>query len=116
MTHPTRVTHTSRLLLLVLLGLVSWLALSPAPPPALDSGWDKLNHFGAFAVLTVTACVAYVSRWKVAAALLGYGVFIECVQSLIPSRTAEAADVLADAVGIGIGLAVAAVSLRRRHF
>ena len=106
------VITASRSLLLLLLCVVSWLAFTPAPPPGLDSGWDKLNHFGAFALLTVTACVGYTSRWRVAAALLGYGIFIECVQAFIPERTAEAADVLADAVGIAIGLAVAAIFLR----
>ena len=105
----------ARVLLLVLLAVVSWLAFSPAPPPGLDTGWDKLNHFSAFAALTVTGCVAFARRWRVAAWLLAYGVLIECVQSQIPSRRAEAADVLADAVGIVIGLTVAAWVLRRSN-
>ena len=106
------VITASRSLLLLLVCVVSWLAFTPAPPPGLDSVWDKLNHFAVFALLTVTSCVGYTSRWRVAAALLGYGIFIECVQALIPERTAEAADVLADAVGITIGLAVVVIFLR----
>ena len=106
------VVTASRILLLLLLCVVSWLAFTPAPPPVMDTGWDKLNHFATFATLTVLACVGYASRWRVAAALLSYGIFIECVQAFIPERTAEAADVLADAVGIAIGLVVAALLLR----
>jgi hypothetical protein len=35
-------------LLAVLMGLTTWLALSPQPPPQADTGWDKANHGLAF--------------------------------------------------------------------
>ncbi len=91
---------------------VCWLAFSPNPPAAADLGWDKLNHVSAFAVLTFCAGRGFPRRGRFSAgvplALLALGVFIELVQSQIPNRSAEAADVLADAVGIAAGLLLAA--------
>ena len=46
------------------------------------------------------------------ALLLGYGGLIEILQMFIPSRSAEWGDVVADAVGIGIGCLLA-VALQR---
>jgi VanZ family protein len=91
---------------------VCWLAFSPHPPPAADTGWDKLNHLSAFVVLSVFGERSFALRsgWRAAVplALLAFGVFIELVQSQIPGRSADAADVLADALGIAAGLLIAA--------
>lgn len=97
-----------RALLLVMLCVVTLLALAPAPPKEADFGWDKLNHFTAFAALAVVAALGYArATVAVGLGLLGYGGLIELLQSLTPSRTAEWADLLADGLGIGIGLLVA---------
>lgn len=94
-----------RTLLAGLLTVVTWLALEPAPPEVADLGWDKLNHLCAFAALAVVAAAAFAPRWRaVAAGLLAYGVAIELLQALTPTRSAEVADVLADAVGLALGL------------
>lgn len=100
-----------RALLALLLAVITWLALSPAPPDSASTGWDKANHTLAFAAL------AFVSVWAVwqrprqwlllVAALLAYGGFIEIAQSFVPSRSAEWNDVLADGVGIVLGLLAA---------
>ncbi|MEQ1684857.1 MAG: VanZ family protein [Burkholderiaceae bacterium] len=96
-----------RWLLAALLVTVSWLALSPAPPHALDSGWDKLNHAGAFAVLMLTGVFASPrSRIGVLALLIGlfcFGALIEVAQSFTPTRSAEWGDLLADLVGMAAG-------------
>lgn len=106
-------------LLVLLMGVIGWLAFSPAPPPVADTGWDKANHLLAFATLAVVASLA---TWPwpgragwVTAGLLAYGVFIELVQAQLPRRSAEGADLLADGVGIVLGLAVvsAAAALAR---
>jgi VanZ family protein len=93
----------------VLLLLVSWLAFAPAAPvvePFVHL--DKLKHVLAFAALSVVAGVGW---WHARAAalwltlgLLAFGVFIELVQSRIPTRDASAADVVADTLGIVLGL------------
>ena len=97
---------SARLTFAALIVVVSWLAWSPAPPPEATSGWDKLDHFAAFGSLSCMAALGWGwARWRaVAAALVAYGVLIEWVQSFIPSRTAELADLLADGVGIALGL------------
>ena len=114
---PPSIERAAGVLLVVLLVVVSWLAFSPRPPP-IGLGWDKLNHAMAFAALAAAARVAGANRMTrprqvVTNWLLAYGAFIELVQSQIPNRGAEWLDLLADLVGIMIGLAVAAKMLDR---
>ncbi|MEO7852771.1 MAG: VanZ family protein [Rubrivivax sp.] len=92
------------------------LATLPKPPVEVTLGWDKLNHGFAFAALALAACLAHphplrlrIGAWT---ALLGYGALIEAVQSSVPGRTADWADLLADAIGIGIGACLGAYVLR----
>lgn len=83
------------------------LALMPAPPPALNTGWDKSNHLLAFGTLTWLALQAFPQRLKsVPLGLLAYGALIEILQSLTPSRSAEWLDLCADGVGILLGWAL----------
>ncbi|MEO8806272.1 MAG: VanZ family protein [Burkholderiaceae bacterium] len=97
-----------RWLLAALAVTVAWLALSPTPPDGIDTGWDKLNHALAFAVLTVMATFALPhSRWRfwlLVSGLLCFGGAIEIAQSFTPTRNAEWADLLADAVGMAAGM------------
>ena len=106
-----------QVLLVLLVLAVAWLALSPAPPPQADTGWDKANHALAFAVLAAMAELALwpqpARRRLNVAALLAYGALIEVVQSRLPARSGEWSDLAADAVGIAIGLLLAAPLLRR---
>ncbi|WP_343630233.1 VanZ family protein [Roseateles sp.] len=106
--HDPRWRAAWRLLFLMLIGVVSWLAFSPNPPPAADLGWDKANHFAAFASLTVVALQSLRAGrrrvWIVLLAMLGYGILIEIVQAQIPGRDADVRDVAADMVGAFIGV------------
>lgn len=109
-----------RLLLGVLFLAITWLALVPDPPTAISTGWDKTNHLLAFGSLAFSGVWALWREprhwWRLAAVLLAYGVGIEIAQGLLPPRSADAADVLADGVGIAIGLLAAwpfAVMTRR---
>ncbi|OWQ87665.1 hypothetical protein CDN99_18560 [Roseateles aquatilis] len=96
--------------------VISWLAFSPHPPPEADLGWDKANHFAAFASLAVVGmqCLRAGARrrWIVLAWLLAFGILIELVQSQIPGRDAELQDVIADMIGAAIGLAAHALLMR----
>jgi VanZ family protein len=110
--HPWAVSGW-RGLLALLLCAVTLLALSPVPPKGADFGGDKINHLLAFGTLGVVAALAWRrTRWPVAAALLAYGGLIELLQSFTPRRQAEWADLLADAIGIALGLLLAALLLR----
>jgi VanZ family protein len=83
------------------------LVLSLLPPdiPEPSTGWDKTNHLLAFGVLAILGLRGWPGRsWHVVAALVGYGALIECLQSLTTYRDASWLDLLADVIGIGIGL------------
>jgi VanZ family protein len=102
-------------LCLALVLTICWLAFSPAPPPQLHTHWDKLNHALAFATLAVCAGLGWPggseqglgARSRRAGQqglwLMAFGAFIELVQTQLPPRSGEAADLLADATGVLLG-------------
>lgn len=74
---------------------------------------DKFQHLAAFVSLTLAAWWAHPgARWRAVAGLLLFGVFIEVVQMFIPGRSAEWGDLVADALGIALGVLVARFSRR----
>jgi VanZ family protein len=92
------------------------LALMPPNPDLPSTGWDKSNHVLAFIVLTVLGCNAYPNR--IAGVLVGaflYGGLIEVLQSFTPYRSAEWADLIADAIGVFVGRALLALLCPRPH-
>ena len=111
-----RVQRPWQLLLTVLIAVVCYLALAPAPPHALDLGWDKLNHAAAFAALTVSGCFGFPGSRRtvlvVLIGLLGFGGLIEILQAFVPGRDCDWHDLLADAVGIAAGATLALGMLR----
>ena len=108
-------TSVWRVLFILIAGAVAYLALIPAPPVVIDTGWDKANHMLAFGSLAFTACLSCRSsnakRVLLLGLLFGYGGLIEILQMSVPSRAAEWADLLADTVGIAAGAGVAAIVL-----
>jgi VanZ family protein len=100
-----------RLLLIVLLGGAAWFAFKPALPAQELPHLDKLRHIGAFFTLSMVAMLGWTPHarleHRVAAGLLAYGLFIEAVQTQLPSRSGSLADWAADAAGIAMGLLLA---------
>lgn len=109
-------SRTWRTLLALLIVAVGYLALVPAPPASLDSGWDKLNHMLAFTALAFSGCLSYPSsgrrRALILFGLLIFGGLIEVLQLFVPGRSAEWGDLLADVIGIACGALIAACVLR----
>lgn len=107
-----------RLLLLMLALTICWFAFVPDPPQSVDTGWDKLNHVLAFSALSFSAWFAWgTARRRAAGVVLGalaFGAFIEIVQTRIPGRSGEWPDLAADAIGIAVGIAAAALASRSR--
>lgn len=69
--------------------------------------WDKLSHFGAYAVLGLllargTAASALNGWWAVALAAL-YGATDEIHQAFVPGRSPELGDWIADVLGAAAG-------------
>lgn len=93
--------------------VICGLAFDPKPPQFAEIANDKVNHLLAFASLGFTGALSRQPGWRgmaaVAVALVAFGGFIEIVQAFIPGRAGEWADVVADSVGIAIGLALATV-------
>ena len=98
--------------------LVTGLMMWPRPPAELDlTGWDKLNHAIAFAGPALAGLLArrrpgVRSATLLLAGLLAWGGLLELLQSRLPPRQGDWADLLADAVGLAVG-ALAYVGLRR---
>lgn len=80
---------------------VLWLSLTPQLGPLPLATWDKANHALAFAVMALWGAAGWPARFPTLLALLmAYGWTIEILQFFIPTRTADAQDVLADAAGL----------------
>lgn len=104
--------------LAAMLVVISWLAFRTDTGGAGLLHGDKINHLLAFGTLTVVACACVEqgrrSAMWVVVGLLAYGAFIEIVQTQIPSREGDWADLAADVVGVALGLAVVAAVRRVR--
>jgi VanZ family protein len=89
---------------LALIGVLV-LALIPASPgPDWFEHADKLRHAAAFIALWAVGRQARLRPgWTLALGLLGFGIGIELLQALTPTRESSLGDVLADAVGIAAG-------------
>lgn len=110
LTHPTHVGRAFWLCALAVLVL----SLMPTVPQLPSTGWDKSNHLLGFAVLAMLGRLAWPRHVvRIALALLAYGALIEGLQALTPYRLAEGADLLADALGIVLGLVLAGRLARR---
>ncbi len=73
--------------------------------PKIGNLSDKSLHFIAFAVLSLLLNSSYrMAWWKSIVYLVFYACFIEFSQYFTPNRCAEFLDVVADIIGIGIGL------------
>ena len=110
--HDSRWRPAWRALLLLLMGIAAWFAFIPTTPSAQAGGVDKVEHLLAFAALGMAAAFTTHSRLRdlvrAAAGLMLYGGFIELVQTQLPTRQGDWADMLADGIGVLAGLAFAA--------
>jgi VanZ family protein len=70
---------------------------------------DKVLHGLTFAFLAIwyTGQYSRKSYAKLALGLLGFGVLIELCQLMVSYRSAEWGDLLADAIGVAAGMAIA---------
>ena len=79
--------------------------------PSIVSVSDLINHAVAFMVLSILYSLSYPhSRKQILLTLIGYGIFIEIVQTFLPTRCASIEDVLADSVGLIVGLLLLKIS------
>lgn len=88
----------------LLLAGIAALSLLPIRGPDIDlPNSDKFNHALAYMVLMWYFGQLARCRLAVAGGLLAYGMSIELLQSMLPPRSAELADLVANLVGMLIG-------------
>ena len=95
---------------LVLLAAVLLASLQPDFGPSVPTGFDKVEHLTAYVLLALwfTGLVARRRYWAVAAGLLALGLLIEVLQwRLNLGRVAEGLDMLANALGVAVGITIA---------
>jgi VanZ family protein len=82
-------------------------------PPALDESsghTDKIVHLAGYAVLMFWwAQLVVVRRWKLALAIILFGIAIEGLQGLTPTRQPDLFDILANSSGVLLGWLVARI-------
>ena len=95
----------------LLVGLVIYLSLTPHPPEPLSfPNADKLEHAVAYGSLSLWFCQIYLSarsRTIALALLIGLGIALEFVQGWTGYRDFEVLDMVADSVGVLLGLLLA---------
>ncbi|QJD30062.1 VanZ family protein [Methylococcus geothermalis] len=84
------------------------LSLVPQLPKAPSLlGWDKAQHFLAYAVLTFWFCLSYSRHWRWPAFFVALGTLLELLQGFTGIRTTDPFDILANGTGVSIGLSLA---------
>jgi len=115
----------ARLPALLIAGIIWFLSSQPIlPQPKGILGWDKLQHFAAFAALAAAvglwATPAFWKRRPVLSLLLAaliasaYGAIDELHQYFVPGRDCNFWDWLADTLGAFLGAAALALTMRNR--
>ncbi len=91
----------------------------PSESESTDFPIDKVVHaflFSLCAALFIRGWNNLRQRWYlVCALLLLYGLVTELIQRYIPGRSSSFGDLLADGAGIGFGVGIALVYLRKRQ-
>lgn len=107
---PLRYRRLWIALSVVLLAAVVFASLQPNLGPRVPANFDKVEHLAAYFALAVwfTGLVVRDRYWKVVVGLLALGASIEVLQGLMDiGRSAEWPDMIANTLGIGLGLLIA---------
>lgn len=97
--------HTQFLVLLV---LYTFLGLASAPQETVGNYNDKLMHFVGYLVGGLSISMAWPRSlwWHRALFLLAYSTGIECLQYFLPTRSFSILDIVANSLGLLLGLAI----------
>ena len=101
-------TNLFKLGFIICLVAIEYLATTTISIPVVEQSWDKANHFIAFFTLYILLHYGYKSlnlKTKILYLLL-FAIQIEIVQYFIPNRYFSLLDVVADSIGIIIGIGV----------
>ncbi len=101
-------TTLFKIVLVLTFLVIEYLALTPQHIEVIEGLWDKQNHFIAFLVLYVLLSIAYerLTTLKKIGMLVFVGFQIEITQYFIPGRFFSLMDIVADSIGIAMGIAL----------
>jgi VanZ family protein len=91
-----------------LVAAIVWLSVTPRPPDLGIEHGDKLGHFAAYGAAMFWFAQLYprlATRAAYAAGFIAMGVALEFVQRWLGYRSFEVLDMVADAIGVVLGLA-----------
>ncbi|MEA3315916.1 MAG: VanZ family protein [Campylobacterota bacterium] len=96
--------------------VIEFLATTTVEIKPIENSWDKANHFIAFFYLYVALYFAYprLGNIGIITILLLFAIQIEIVQYFIPGRYFSLLDIVADGVGIVLGMIIVRVLLKIR--
>ena len=90
-----------------MVGIVVWLSLTPKPPqPPGFLDWDKGLHLTAYACLMYWYGMSFDRHWRWPVFLVGLGIGLEFLQGYGGFRSFDIFDMVANAMGVGVGLMV----------
>lgn len=100
------IKNLSKILFFTYLAIIFYLAVTPQEVDVVKNSWDKLNHFAAFFVLYVLLTFSFnkINIFYRFLISLSFGIFIEIIQYFLPNREFSLLDVLADVIGIILGI------------
>ena len=89
----------------------------PAGKIPSPNGFDKIEHFAAYFILACLIVFGWprISFLKNIAFSSFFGIFVEFSQLLIPSRTAELLDLLANLFGASLGLILVNYLIKKKY-
>jgi VanZ family protein len=100
-----------------MLATVATLTLMPDPPniESVLMSSDKMLHFLAYMVLMWWFVMAWRGRreWAWGAMLVAAGIVLEWLQGIMGTRLMEAGDMVANAIGVGLGWLLCRTPLAR---
>ena len=102
------VNSVFKVLFFVCFVAIEILSLIPTSPKIVENTWDKLNHLVAFGTLFITLSLGF-PKLKTKQAfiiLLLYGIQIEIAQIFCENRYFSLLDIVADIVGIVLGIII----------
>lgn len=105
----------STAVLITFAGIFAVWVLCLIPMPASETTFqytDKVEHLVAYLLQSICLLVLFPkARWKIVIALLIQAALIEGLQSLTVYRSAEWADMLANTIGVLLGLSLSLTAL-----
>ncbi len=98
-----KINKVLRAIFILYILFIAYMSFYPTPPSTPSS--DKMNHFLAFLLFAVLLRLSFkFGYWATFLFSVFYGSFIEIVQYFLPYRSAEYADLVADAFGALCGM------------